>query len=163
MLVLFVLLLNRRFFPAPSNIPSFAYSLPKINALINSLCLTLLIFSLYFVKQKKYEIHKKLNLTAFALSAIFLVSYTTYHYFVPETSFGGVGFKRTVYYFILTSHIITSVLLVPLALFAFYFGLKGNRPLHKKIVRWAYPVWVYVSITGILVYLFLSPYYNFPV
>lgn len=160
--ILFVLLLNRKFFTAPSSIPQFAYSLPKFNATINALSLLMLILSYIFVKCKKYKIHKALNLSAFFLSAIFLISYTLYHYYVPETSYGGSGAIKSVYYFILFSHILASIFLMPLVLIAFFYGLNNNLLNHKKIVKWAYPVWVYVSFTGILVYFFLSPYYNFP-
>ena len=161
--ILFVLLLNRRFSAGPSAIPQFAYFLPKINATINSLCLILLVFSYMFVKRKNYKIHKVFNISAFLLSIAFLISYTLYHYLVPETSFGGVGVIKTVYFFILFSHILASVFLIPLVLLAFYYALSSNFIIHKKIVKWAYPVWVYVSFTGVLVYLLLSPYYNFPI
>lgn len=161
--ILFVLLLNRRFFAAPSAIPQFAYSLPKLNATINSLCLILLVLSYIFVKRKSYITHKILNISSFLLSITFLISYTLYHYLVPETSYGGLGVIKTIYYFILFSHILASVFLIPLVLLAFYYALTSNFENHKKIVKWAYPIWVYVSLTGVLVYFMLSPYYNFPI
>ena len=160
---LLVVLLNKRIFPVPGEIPSFAYFLPKLNALINGTCFILLLFSLYFVKQKRYDIHKKINITAFYLSALFLISYVLYHYLVPETTFGGSGTARTFYYFILITHIILAAIVLPLVLLSFYFGLNDNRVKHRKIVRWSYPIWLYVTFTGVLVYLLLSPYYNFPI
>jgi putative membrane protein len=160
---LLVILLNKRIFPVPATIPGFAYFLPKLNAIINGTCFVLLLISLYFVKQKRYDIHRKINITAFFLSALFLVSYVIYHYLVPETRFGGEGLIKTFYYFILITHIILAALVLPLILLSFYYGLNDHRPKHKKIVRWSYPIWVYVTSTGVLVYLLLSPYYNFPI
>jgi len=160
---LLVLLLNKRIFPVPDTIPTFAYFLPKLNAIINGTCFVLLILSLFYIKQKRYDIHKKINITAFFLSSIFLMSYVTYHYLVPETSFKGEGIVRSIYYFILVTHIVLAALVLPLILLSFYYGLNDNRPKHRKIVRWAFPIWLYVTFTGVLVYLLLSPYYNFPI
>jgi len=160
---LLVILLNKRFFPVPDTIPSFAYFLPKLNAFINGTCFILLCFSLYHVRQKKYTVHKAINITAFFLSALFLMSYVTYHYLVPETTYGGEGLLKNIYYFILITHIVLAAIVLPLVLLSFYYGLNDNRPKHKKIVKWAFPIWLYVTFTGVLVYLLLSPYYNFPV
>lgn len=157
-----VLILNKKVIPVPDVIPSWAYQLPRINAIINGTCFVLLLTSLYYVKKKRYDIHKRLNLITFSLSSLFLVCYVTYHWLVPETSFGGTGWVKYFYYFILISHIILAALVLPLVLLSFYYGLKDNRPKHKKMVRWSYPIWVYVTFTGVLVYLLLSPYYNFP-
>lgn len=158
-----VIILNKRIIPVPDTIPSFAYFLPKLNAVINGTCFILLLISFYFVKQKQYKTHQKINITAFFLSALFLISYVTYHYLVPETKYGGEGLMKNIYYFILVTHIILAALVLPLILLSFYYGLNDNRPKHRKIVRWSFPIWVYVTFTGVLVYLLLSPYYNFPV
>ncbi len=158
-----VIILNKRIIPVPDTIPSFAYFLPKLNAVINGTCFILLLFSFYFVKQKQYNIHKRINITAFFLSALFLISYVTYHYLVPETKYGGEGLMKNIYYFILVTHIILAALVLPLILLSFYYGLNDNRTKHRKIVRWSFPIWVYVTFTGVLVYLLLSPYYNFPI
>jgi len=158
-----VIVLNKRIIPVPENIPTFAYYLPTLNGIINGCCFILLLFSLYYVKQKRYDIHRKINITAFFLSALFLISYVTYHYLVPETTFGGEGILRSIYYFILITHIVLAAIVLPLILLAFYYGLNDNRPKHRKIVRWSYPIWLYVTFTGVLVYLLLSPYYNFPI
>ena len=160
---LLVLLLNKRFFPVPDTIPKFAYFLPKLNAFINGTCFILLLISLYFVKKKRFDIHQKLNIAAFFLSSVFLISYVIYHYLVPETSFGGDGFIKSFYYFILLTHIVLAAIVLPIILLSFYYGLNDMRVKHKKIVRWSYPIWVYVTFTGVLVYLFLSPYYTFPI
>lgn len=159
-----VIILNCKIIPVPETIPSFAYFLPKLNAFINGTCFLLLLISLYFVKQRKFEIHKKINITAFFLSALFLISYVTYHSLMKEeTRFGGEGWLKYFYYFILITHIILAAIVLPLILLSFYYGLKDNRYKHRKIVRWSFPIWVYVTFTGVLVYLLLSPYYKFPI
>ncbi|MFM9944242.1 MAG: DUF420 domain-containing protein, partial [Bacteroidia bacterium] len=160
---LLVLVLNKKIIPVPKDIPSFAYFLPKLNAFINGTCFILLLATLYFVKRKQYQTHKKINITTFFLSSIFLISYVTYHWLVPETSYGGEGWLKSFYYFILITHIILAAIVLPLVLLSFYYGLNDNRPKHRKIVRWAYPIWVYVTFTGVMVYLLLSPFYNFPI
>ena len=160
---LLVILLNKRFFPVPASIPGFAYYLPKLNAFINGTCFILLLISFYFVRKKRYIIHRRINISAFFLSAIFLISYVTYHYLVPETSYGGQGPLRHFYYFILITHIVLAALVLPLILLSFYYGLNDLRVKHRKLVRWSFPIWLYVTFTGVLVYLLLSPYYNFPI
>ena len=158
-----VVLLNKRFFPVPDQIPDIAYYLPGLNATLNGTCFCLLLLSYYFIRKKNYAMHKRINLTAFFLSALFLISYVTYHYLVPETSYGGQGFMRSFYYFILVTHIVLAALVLPLILLSFYYGLNDLRIKHKKLVRWSFPIWLYVTFTGVLVYLLLSPFYNFPI
>lgn len=160
---LLVIVLNKKIIPVPDTIPSFAYSLPKLNAFINGTCFILLLISFYFVKSKQYKTHQKINVVAFFLSALFLISYVTYHYLVPETKYGGDGILKSIYYFILITHIILAAIVLPLILLSFYYGLDDNRVKHRKIVKWSFPIWVYVTFTGVLVYLLLSPYYNFPI
>lgn len=160
---LLVILLNKRIIPTPETIPTFAYYLPQLNAFINGTCFILLLISFYFVRKKQYKVHQKINITAFFLSALFLISYVTYHYLIPETKFGGEGWLKNFYYFILITHIILAACVFPLILLSFYYGLNDKRPKHRKIVRWSFPIWVYVTFTGVLVYLLLSPYYNFPI
>ena len=156
-----VVILNKRVLNPPTEFPSFIYKLPLLHAFINGTCAVLLVLSLRAIKQKKIELHKKLNLAAFGLSALFLMSYVTFHFFVPETTFGGTGTIRTVYYIILISHIILAALVLPLILISFWHGLNQNVVKHKKIVRFSYPIWLYVAITGVLVYILISPYYQF--
>lgn len=170
-----VLVLNRRLIPAPSQVPSFVIYLPKLNALLNGTCSVLLLLSLYFIKQKKIIIHKRINILAFCLSSLFLVSYILFHYFAPETLYGDLngdhvlspseaeaaGGIRYVYYVILTSHIILAAVVLPLILLSFYRGLQMQVEKHKKLVRWSFPIWLYVTITGVVVYLMISPYYHF--
>ena len=154
-----VILLNKKVIPAPSEFPEIVFQLPKINAFINGICSILLIASGIAIKNGKISLHKKLNLITFGFSAIFLIGYVAYHYLVQETTFGGTGTIRNVYYFILTSHIILAALVFPLVLFSFQKGLNMEVQAHKRIVRWSYPIWLYVTITGVIVYLMISPYY----
>jgi putative membrane protein len=150
-----VILLNKRVLNPPTEFPAFIYKLPLLHAIINGTCSILLLLSLRAIKQKKIQLHKKINITAFAFSALFLISYVTYHFFVPETKFGGEGAVRTVYY------IIFAALVLPLILISFWYGLQNKIVQHKKITRFSYPIWLYVTITGVVVYLMISPYYPF--
>ncbi|NNJ54741.1 MAG: DUF420 domain-containing protein [Bacteroidia bacterium] len=156
-----VIVLNKRVLNPPTHFPAFIYKLPMLHAFINGTCAIILIFSLRAIKQGKVALHKRLNLTAFGLSALFLISYVTYHFFVPETTFGGTGAIRSIYYFILITHIILAAIVLPLILISFWYGLNQNIAKHKRIVRFSYPIWLYVAITGVLVYLLISPYYSF--
>ncbi len=170
-----VLVLNRKLIPAPATVPSFTHYLPMLNAILNGTCSILLLTSLYFIMHKKITIHKRINITAFCLSSLFLVSYILFHYLAPETRYGDLdgdgklsaaeidaaGSVRYVYYVILTSHIILAAGVLPLILLSFYRGLQMQVEKHKKLVRWAFPIWLYVTVTGVIVYLMISPYYHF--
>jgi putative membrane protein len=170
-----VLVLNRHLIPAPARVPSFVQYLPKLNAVLNGTCSILLLVSLYFILHHKITIHKRINILTFCLSALFLVSYILFHYLKPETIYGdlngdgilsdtereAVGPMRTIYLVILTSHIILAAGVLPLILLSFYRGLKMQVEKHKKLVRWTFPIWLYVTITGVVVYLLISPYYHF--
>lgn len=158
---LLVVILNRKVLPSPSFVPQIAYFLPKLNAIINGTCSILLLISLYFIKRKNIEMHKKINIVTFALSAVFLISYVLFHYFVKETHYGGEGILKSVYYLILITHIVLAAIVLPLILLSFYRGLQMQVDLHKKLVRWSYPIWLYVTVTGVIVYLMISPYYQF--
>ena len=136
-------------------------SLPFLNALINSLTSVLLLVGLYFIKQKNVAAHRLTMLSAFALGAVFLISYILYHITHKSTEFGGDGWVRPVYYFLLISHIVLSIVVVWFVLRAVYFAVSGQIARHKATVKWAYPIWLYVSITGVIVYLMISPYYTF--
>ncbi|HZY39487.1 MAG TPA: DUF420 domain-containing protein [Mucilaginibacter sp.] len=172
---LVVLILNRKLIPAPAQVPSFVAYLPKLNAVLNGSCSVLLLLSLYFIKRKKITIHKRINILAFCFSSLFLVSYILFHYLAPETRYGDLngdsklspteieaaGSLRYIYYVILTSHIILAAVVLPLILLSFYRGLQMQVEKHKKLVRWSYPIWLYVTVTGVVVYLMISPYYHF--
>lgn len=145
-----------------------------INAMINSWVAILLILALIAVKKKKYETHKKLMLVAMALSVLFLLSYVTHHLLAGETRFGDLdgdgivseaekataGSKRIIYWIILGTHIPLAGLILPFILFSAYRALIGEYPEHKKLARITWPVWLYVAITGVVVYAMISPYYN---
>jgi len=156
-----VIVLNRKVLPRPDDIPDFVYFLPAFNALINGTCSVLLLTSLFFIKQKNIAIHRRLNISTFILSSVFLLSYITYHYLAEETIFPKDNSLRPVYLTILISHIILAALVLPLVLISFYFGLTNQLKKHRKIVRWTFPVWLYVTVSGVIVYLMISPYYRF--
>lgn len=149
------------FFPDKSAIPSWVLMLPKFNAIINGTCSALLLVSLYFIKKQDIESHKKTNILTFVLSSLFLVSYIIFHSTGIKTTYGGTGFIRTIYYFILITHIILAAVVLPLVLLSFQKGLQMQVVAHKKLVRWTYPIWLYVTATGVIVYLMISPYYTF--
>jgi putative membrane protein len=133
--------------------------LPHINGIINSLTTILLLMGFYFIKQKNIEAHKRTMLAAFTLGSLFLVSYVLYHLTNESTPFGGEGWIRPVYYFLLVSHIVLSVVVVWFVLRAVYYALSGQIARHKQTVKYAFPIWLYVSITGVVVYLMIKPYY----
>jgi putative membrane protein len=129
------------------------------NAVVNSTVFLLLIVAFVLVRKKNYEAHKKVMLTAIVLSVLFLVSYIAHHLFAGETKFGGEGTIRTAYLILLTSHIILAAVILPIILFTAYRSLTGEYAKHKKWARYTFPLWLYVSATGVIVYLMISPYY----
>lgn len=131
-----------------------------INAIINSVIALLLVAALIVVKQKKYVLHKKLMLASLVLSILFLVSYIAHHLLAGDTKFGGEGVIRYIYYFILVTHIFLAAVILPFILFTAYRGLTAEFAQHKKIAKITWPLWLYVAITGPVVYLMISPYYN---
>ncbi|MBL7882952.1 MAG: DUF420 domain-containing protein [Bacteroidia bacterium] len=155
-----VIILNKKILPVPEVIPNFVYKLPKLNAFINGTCSLLLLLSLYMIKQKNIEVHKKLNIITFCLSAVFLLSYITYHWMAQETSYPLDNPLRPLYLTILISHIILAAVVLPLILLSFHKGLQNQVEKHKKLVRWSFPIWLYVTVTGVIVYLMISPYYT---
>ncbi|GAB3987099.1 hypothetical protein GCM10028807_06070 [Spirosoma daeguense] len=138
---------------------SWTTYLPHINGIINSLTSVLLLIGYYFIKQKNVQAHKITMLAAFTFGSIFLVSYVLYHLTNESTAFGGKGWIRPVYYFLLISHIVLSVVVVWFVLRAVYFALSGQIVKHKQTVKYAFPIWLYVSVTGVVVYLMIKPYY----
>lgn len=148
-------------------------ALPLFHAILNSSTAILLIASLYFIKNGHIRAHKTANLVAVVLSSIFLVSYVIYHSSNPSTKFGDlnhdgilsdpekaqVGILRYVYYFILTSHIILSGVIVPLVLFTLQRAFQEKFDKHRRLARITWPIWFYVAVTGVVVYLMISPYY----
>lgn len=130
---------------------------PTINAFLNGLAGILLFLGYRSIKKGQIKLHKKYMVSALCCSAVFLVSYLTYHYLKGGvvTKFEGEGFVRLLYFFILITHTPLAAIIVPLSIMAVYFALKGKFALHVKITRWLYPMWIYVSITGVLIYLML--------
>jgi len=132
----------------------------KANAVINSLVALLLLGGLFSVKSKNYSLHKRMMMSAMFLSVLFLVSYIAHHLLAGETSFGGTGTIRTVYYLILFTHIPLAGLILPFILFSAYRALIGEWSAHRKLVRYTWPIWFYVAVTGVIVYYLISPYYQ---
>ena len=128
--------------------------LPHVNALLNSICTILLLAALWFIKRKEIERHKKTMLTAFGFSALFLVSYVIYHWFKAGAK-PYVGDFATLYYFILITHIILAMFIIPMALLSLYRGWNMQVQKHRKIAKITYPIWLYVSVTGVLIYFML--------
>ena len=135
------------------------YSLPFYNAIINTMTAVLLIMGVYFVKNALVKFHRFSMISAFILGCIFLIFYVIYHANAPSTKFGGEGLIRYVYFFFLMTHILLAFIVVPLVLSAIYFAVSEKIEKHRKIVKFTFPVWLYVSITGVIVYLMISPYY----
>jgi len=132
----------------------------RINAVVNSIVTVLLATALVAVKLKKYVLHKRIMLVAMVLSIIFLISYICHHLMAGDTKFGGTGAIRAIYFFILITHVLLAAIILPFVLFTAYRGLTSDFARHRKIARITWPIWFYVSATGVLVYLFISPYYH---
>ena len=132
----------------------------RFNSIINSLVAVLLLAGLIAIKQRRFAVHKKIMITAMTLSALFLVSYICHHLFAGDTKFGGTGMIRPVYFFILITHIFLAAIILPFILFTAYRAMVAEFPAHKKLARISWPIWFYVAVTGVVVYLLISPYYN---
>ena len=134
--------------------------LPPVYATINGLTALLLVTAVIAIRNGKQRLHEKLMKTCIGLSALFLVLYLIYHITSESTSFGGAGPVRYVYFFILITHILLSVGVIPLVLFTFVRALSGDFKRHRSLARITFPVWLYVAVTGVIVYLMISPYYR---
>ena len=134
--------------------------LPHVIGGINTLTSILLVLGIIFLKAGKIQWHRYAMTSAFILGGLFLVCYVTYHLSNPSTAYGGTGFVRNVYYFILISHVALSMVVLPLVLRAFYFAITEQFARHMSVAKFAFPIWLYVSVTGVLVYLMISPYYQ---
>ena len=132
--------------------------LPALNAFLNGLCATALCVGLYFIKNHNKEAHRTSMLLAFAFSSVFLISYIVNHALHGDTIFPGHSPVRTLYLSILASHIILSIVALPIVLTTFFFSLTGRFVMHRRIARWTFPIWLYVSVTGVVVFLFLKAY-----
>ncbi len=134
-------------------------SLPFFHAILNGSAAVLLFTGFILIKRKKTNLHKISMLSAFVLSSVFLLSYVTSKLTNAPVPFGGEGVIRYIYFFILITHIILSIAVLPLALFSIYRGITGEIEKHKSIVKYTFPIWMYVAITGVIVYALMSPYY----
>ncbi|RFZ83251.1 DUF420 domain-containing protein [Mucilaginibacter terrenus] len=174
--ILVVIVLNRHLIPGPETPPAFTPYLPMLNAILNGTCSILLVTSLYYIMHGNVKVHKRLNITTFILSSLFLVSYILFHYLMRRDTLYGdangdgvlsaeertaIGGLRTLYLSILTPHIILAAGVLPLVLLSFNYGLKMQVEKHKKLVRWTFPIWLFVTVSGVVVYLMISPYYHF--
>lgn len=152
------ILLNPRF--PKLHLGEWTRILPHINGLINTATSLLLIAGFYFVKKGNVAAHRRSMQTAFVLGSLFLVSYVLYHLTNESTTFAGKGaLLRGFYFFILISHILLSIVVVPFVLLAVYYAWSNQIRRHKRIVKVTYPLWLYVSVTGVIAYLMISPYY----
>lgn len=145
----------------------------RINGVINSIVSVLLIAGLVSIKKRKYELHKRIMLSAMFLSSLFLISYICHHLFAGDTKFGDVdhngivtdlekvsaGSLRIIYYFILGTHILLAGIILPFILYTAYRALIGEWPQHKRLARITWPIWLYVAVTGVVVYILIHPYY----
>lgn len=134
--------------------------LPPIYAGINAMTAFVLVLAFIAIRNNKIEWHKRLMQFALGLSVLFLGMYVAYHMTSDPTPYGGEGFLKYAYYFILITHILMSVIIIPMVLFTYVRGISMDVERHKKIARITFPLWLYVAITGVLVFILISPYYN---
>lgn len=135
--------------------------LPPIYAFINGATAILLVLAVYFIKEGNIKAHQRVMQTAIACSVLFLVMYVAYHMTSDSTPFGGKGWIRYVYFFILISHIVLSITVIPLVLITYVKALAEQFDKHKRIAKIAFPIWLYVAVTGVIVYFMIAPYYAY--
>lgn len=133
--------------------------LPPIYATLNGITAILLVVAFWQIKKGNRKIHERIMKVCILFSAMFLVLYVAYHMTSDPTPFGGEGVIKYIYYFVLISHIVLSVLVIPFVLISYFRAISGNFESHKRIARYSFPLWLYVAITGVIVYILISPYY----
>lgn len=141
--------------------PQFAQSLtflPALNAVLNGLSATALCIGFYFIMHRRPVAHQRAMASAFVFSTLFLLSYILHHALHGDVHFGGTGTPKTVYLLLLASHVLLSVVALPMVLVTFFFSLSGRFASHKRLARYTFPIWLYVSVTGVVVYLMLHAY-----
>lgn len=144
-------------------IPGYDFSfLPPLYASINALTAICLIVAVIAVKNRKQRLHEILMKICMGLSCLFLGMYVLYHITSESTPYGGTGSIRYVYFFILITHILLSIVVIPFVLFTFARALTGDFVRHRKLAKYTFPLWLYVAVTGVIVYLMISPYYQHP-
>ncbi|GAC1364456.1 MAG: DUF420 domain-containing protein [Acidobacteriaceae bacterium] len=147
------------YFHAPSDVAGTHLTfLPALNAVLNTCCTIALLFGLRFIRRRQITAHRNSMFTAFLFSSLFLVTYITNHALHGDMRFPGHGTIRTFYLTLLTSHILLSVIALPMILITFYLSLSGRFPLHRSLARYTYPIWLYVSVTGVIVYAMLASF-----
>jgi len=170
---LLVLIIKTPGIPKPSQTPEWIYILPLFHAILNGTCFLILIASFLSIRKKNVELHRKLNTAAMVLSFIFLISYVIFHILAPETLYGDLNknhiieaeelnqlvFPRSIYLFILFTHILLAAITLPFILLAYYFGIQRNVIKHRTITRKVYPLWLYVTLSGVIVYILIRPFY----
>ena len=140
------------------NVQSLSF-LPPIYAAVNGYTAIILLVALWAIKNRKINLHEQMMKTAIGLSLAFLIMYVAYHLTSDPTPFGGEGTIKIVYYIILISHIVLSIAIIPLVLISFVRGISQQFTQHRKIARITFPIWLYVTVTGVIVYYMISPYY----
>lgn len=161
-IVAIILILALNYIPRSTTDTIFGIDLavlPLVNAILNGISFFLLIGALIAIMKGNIKVHRNFIFGAFGATLLFLITYLTYHTLAASTSYGGDGALMYVYYFVLISHIILAAANLPLALFTLTRGLNMQTEKHKRIARWTMPIWLYVSATGVLVYILISPYY----
>lgn len=161
-IVAIILILALNYIPRSTTDTIFGIDLvvlPLVNAILNGIAFIFLIAALIAIMKGNIKVHRNFIFAAFGATLLFLITYLTYHTLAASTSYGGDGALKYVYYFVLISHIILAAANLPLALFTLTRGLNMQTEKHKKIARWTMPIWLYVSATGVLVYILISPYY----
>jgi putative membrane protein len=138
--------------------PAWVSWLPAVNALLNATSAVFLVLAYRAIRRRNVVAHARRMLTSLAASALFLVSYIVYHSVHGDTPFGGHGIVRPVYFFVLVTHVVLSAVALPLIFLSLFFSLSGRFPRHKKIARYTFPVWLYVSVTGVLVFVLLRAF-----
>lgn len=133
--------------------------LPMFNAIFNTFTFLFLLLAFIAIRRKNVTAHRRFIYAAFVTTTLFLINYVIYHYIAPSTPYGGSGFLAALYYFFLITHIILAAAIVPLALTSVTRAWNMEHERHRKIARWTMPIWLYVSFTGVVVYLMIAPYY----
>lgn len=134
--------------------------LPLFNATVNGTTAVVLVLSFLAIKRKNIVLHRRLMFLALVLSGLFLGSYVVYHYTMPSTPYGADGVMKGVYYFVLLTHIVLSAVIVPMVLVSLSRALTERYDRHRRLARWTLPLWLYVAVTGVLVYVMISPFYE---
>jgi putative membrane protein len=142
--------------------PDYISYLPHLNAFLNATSAILLVVGYRFIRKLRVDAHRRCQVSAVITSTLFLISYLTYHYYHGDTRFLGQGLVRPFYFVVLISHVILAIVIVPLVLITVYRAARGDFIRHKKIARWTFPLWLYVSVTGVIVYLMLYQFYPTP-